>query len=409
MKILLAVSGSIAAYKSYDLARLLVKASHEVRVVLTKGALEFIKPETFRYLGVEAVYLPQEDFAPEAMDVKSTVLHIELARWADKLIVAPLSANTLSRLNLGLNNDLLGSIYLALGNKPVLLFPAMNTEMLAHPRVESTLQQIDKLPHVGVISPVSGLLACGDIGRGKFPEVAAVKDLIESYDPRATRTKSVVVTAGATASPLDPVRFLTNPSTGRMGKAVAKAFLAEGYRVTLLKGHGCTDEIDHLLGHPNFTLVEAPTTERMKAAALKHFPEASLYVSTGAIADIEFDPATVKMKKEDLKDSLPFRKAADILQEILRIRKPHQRVVSFAAETETTEKVFREKMRRKPVDLMVGNMVSSGLIGEGGLRGFAQENSEFFLVGPDDTDGPFAWSKTELAAHLVNWFKGVDP
>ncbi len=288
MKILLAVSGSIAAYKSYDLARLLFKSGHDVKVILTKGALEFIKPETFRYLGVENVYLPQEDFDPERLAVKSTVLHIELARWADKLIIAPLSANTLARLNLGLNNDLLGSVYLAFGKKPVLLFPAMNTEMLSHPKTQAQLQEMNALPHVGVVSPDSGLLACGDIGAGKFPDVTAVKDLIESFDPLKNENKTIVVTAGATASPLDPVRYLTNPSTGRMGKAVAKAFLSEGYKVVLLKGHGCTPEIENLMGHPHFTMVSTPTTEIMKEAALKYFPKADLYISTGAIADIEF-------------------------------------------------------------------------------------------------------------------------
>lgn len=407
MKILLAVSGSIAAYKSYDLARLLYKAGHEVRVVLTKGALEFIKPETFRYLGVESVYLPHEDFTPERLGVNSTVLHIELAKWADKLIIAPLSANTLGRLNLGLNNDLLGSIYLALGKKPVLLFPAMNTEMLHHPKTQAQIKEMNLLPHVGVVCPDSGALACGDIGAGKFPDVNAVKDLIESFDPLKNEMKTVVVTAGATASPLDPVRYLTNPSTGRMGKAVAKAFLAQGYKVVLLKGHGCTSEIEYLEGHPNFTLVSTPTTEIMKTAAMKYFPEAALYVSTGAIADIEFDAVEKKMKKEEMGAVLNFKKAADILQEVLKLKKPHQKIISFAAETETSEKVFREKMNRKPVDLMVGNRVSSGLIGEGTLKGFSEENSEFFLVGAEETEGPFRWSKTELAAHLAKWFQGV--
>lgn len=406
MKILLAVSGSIAAYKSYDLARLLFKEGHEVKVVLTKGALEFIKPETFRYLGVENVYLPQEDFSPERLGLNSTVLHIELAKWADKLIIAPLSANTLSRLNLGLNNDLLGSIYLALGKKPVLLFPAMNTEMLNHPRTQAQLKEINSLSHVGVISPDSGTLACGDVGAGKFPDVNAVKDLIESFTPLHQENKTIVVTAGATASPLDPVRYLTNPSTGRMGKAVAKAFLQEGYKVVLLKGHGCTSEIENLMGHPNFTLVSTPTTEIMKIAALRYFPEASLYVSTGAIADIEFSPSESKMKKEEMGEALRFRKAADILQEVLKLKKQNQRVISFAAETETSEEVFREKMNRKPVDLMVGNRVSSGLIGDETLKGFSEENSEFYLVGPQKTDGPHAWTKTQLARHLVKWFKG---
>ena len=144
MKCILAISGSIACYKAYDVARGLVKNGHEVKVVLTSGALEFIKPETFKYLGVEAVYLPTDDFKPEHLSRNQTVLHIELAKWADKLVVAPLSANTLARLNLGLNNDLLGSLFLALGNKPVLMFPAMNTQMLNQSRVQGHLNDLGK-------------------------------------------------------------------------------------------------------------------------------------------------------------------------------------------------------------------------------------------------------------------------
>src|SRR5690606_17079651 len=240
MRILLGITGSIASYKSYDVARQLVKNGHEVKVILTSGALEFIRPETFRYIGVEASYLPHDDFIPANLGQSSTVLHIELVKWADKFVIAPASANTLSRLATGITNDLLTSVFLAYGKKPVLIFPAMNTEMWQNPRIQEHKTKLETMPHVGVINPASGLLACGDIGAGKFPEVGAVVDLIESYHPGEKKDKHVVVTAGATASPLDPVRYLTNPSSGKMGLAVAKAFLEAGYRVTVLAGHQCT-------------------------------------------------------------------------------------------------------------------------------------------------------------------------
>lgn len=409
MNILLAVTGSIASYKSYDVARALVKNGHAVKVILSRGALEFIKPETFRYLGVQDTFLPQDDFLPQRLSKDSTVLHIELAKWADKLVVAPLSASTLSRLALGLNNDLLGSTFLAFGKKPVVLFPAMNTEMWNHPRVQEHIQKLTSLSHVGMISPVAGLLACGDVGAGKFPEVGAVVDLIESYNPLALQKKKVVITAGATAAPMDPVRYLTNPSSGRMGKSVAKEFLSRGYQVTVLAGHQCTEEINYLSGHPNFRLRKTPTTESMKVAALEEYPDADLYVSTGAIADIEFDVSPKKLKKEELSGALPYHQAADILKEILNLKKNHQKVVSFAAETETTEEVFREKMKRKPVDLMVGNKVSSGLIQGEELVGFQHENSSFYLVTLEKTHGPFPWTKTTLAQKLREWFEGKIP
>lgn len=405
MKYVLGITGSIASFKSYDVARLLVKSGHQVKVILTTGALEFIKPETFRYLGVEEVYLPQEDFDPKKLTGKATVLHIELAKWADKLIVAPLSANTLSRLSLGLNNDLLGSLYLALGKKPVLLFPAMNTEMWQHPRVQEHVKEIKKLSHVEVINPVSGLLACGDVGAGKFPDVQAVADLIETINPLHVKKEKIVITAGATAAPLDPVRYMTNPSSGKMGISIAKAFLAQGYDVTVLAGHQCSSEIENLQGHPHFHLVKAPTTRDMRDAAIKFFSDASLYISTGAIADIEFDTVQNKLKKEAMGNSLPFHQAPDILKEILGIKKSNQKVVSFAAETETTKEVFMEKMNRKPVDLMVGNKVSNGLIGSTEIVGFQQNQGEYYFVTLDNIDGPHKLKKTEVGTKLVNWYE----
>ncbi len=406
MNYILAVTGSIASYKALDVARGLVKNGHEVKVILTQGALEFIKPETFRYLGVSDVYLPQDDFNPKFLFNKQTVLHIELAKWADKLIIAPLSANTLGRLSLGLNNDLLGSLFLAFGQKPVLMFPAMNTQMLYHSRVQEHLKKLSEQAHISIINPVSGILACGDIGAGKLPEVNAVIDLIETLDPTKDKKTHVVITAGATAAPLDPVRYLTNPSTGKMGINVAKAFLKSGYQVTVLAGHQCSDEVNNLQGHPNFKLVKAATTSLMKEAALKTFPEADLYISTGAIADIEFDFSSEKIKKESMGNSLPFHQAPDILKEILNIKKANQKVVSFAAETQTTPEVFAEKMNRKPVDLMVGNKVSNGLLESQEIVGFQKSEGEYFFITQKNISGPFKMPKAEVGEQLRQWFEG---
>lgn len=405
MNILLGITGSIASYKSFDVARLLVKNGHSVKVILTKGALEFIRPETFRYIGVEDVYLPTDDFVPANLKANATVLHIDLVKWADKLVVAPASANTMSRLATGITNDLLTSVFLAIGKKPVLIFPAMNTEMWKNERIQEHKVKIESLSHVGIVNPVSGLLACGDIGAGKFPEVSSVVDLIEAYNPVEKKNKKVIITAGATASPLDPVRYITNPSSGKMGISVAKAFLSAGYNVTVLAGHQCSPEVENLKGHPGFELLRTPTTELMKNAALKVFPEADLYISTGAIADIEFDPATIKLKKEAMGNSLPFRQAADILKEILSIR-TKQKIISFAAETETTREVFMEKMNRKPVNLMIGNKVANGLIGSNEVEGFQKSHGEYYFVEQTSIKGPLKLSKLELGEKLVKWFEG---
>jgi phosphopantothenoylcysteine decarboxylase/phosphopantothenate--cysteine ligase len=405
MNILLAVTGSIASYKSLDVARQLVKNGHTVKVVLTAGALEFVVPETFRYLGAEDVFLPEDDFVPDALARGETVLHIELVRWADRIVIAPASANTLSRLALGITNDLLSSLFLAAGGTPVLFFPAMNTAMWSDARIQEHRRTLEGLRRVRIVNPASGLLACGDIGAGKFPDVAAVVDLIETLVPRDTPAKHVLITAGATASPLDPVRYLTNPSIGKMGISIAKAFLAAGHRVTLLAGHQCSAEADNLLGHPAFALLKTPTTALMRDAAVSLFPESDLYISTGAIADIEFDPATLKLKKEAMGTSLPFRQAADILKEILALR-TQQKVVSFAAETETTKEVFMEKMTRKPVDLMIGNKVSNGLIGSPEVEGFQKSHGEYYIVEKAIIRGPLKLSKLQLGEKLVQWFEG---
>lgn len=405
MKYLLAISGSIASYKSIDVARSLVKSQHEVKVILTEGALEFIKPEVFRYLGVSEVYLPQDDFKPKFLDKNETVLHVELAKWADKIIIAPASAHSIAKFAHGLNNDLLGSVLLANPGKPVLIFPAMNTQMWLDSKTQSHIEILKKNSSVAIINPAVGLLACGDIGSGKFPDVNAVIDLIETINPNKINSKSIIVTAGATAAPLDPVRYLTNPSSGKMGISVAKKFLSEGYKVTVLAGHQCSKDVFNLVGHPHFQVFETPTTEKMKIKALDLFKNADLYISTGAIADIEFDVSTSKLKKENMGTSLNFHQAADILKEILIIKKPNQKVISFAAETDTTKEVFSEKMKRKPVDLMIGNKVSSGLLNNESLEGFQKESGEYYFVTQSDMKGPIALSKLELGTKLVDWFK----
>lgn len=403
MNIIFAVTGSIAAYKTYDIVRALAKEGHQVKVILTKGALEFINPNTFRFLGAIDVYLPQDDFNLDKLSAKQNVLHIELVKWADKLIIAPLSANTLSRLNLGITNDLLASIFIARGKLPTLLMPAMNTQMWENEKTKKHIQEVVNVT-TAVINPAAGLLACGDIGEGKFPEVDTVIDLVNTFTPALNTHKKALITAGATAAPLDPVRYLTNPSSGKMGISVAKEFLKLGHKVTLLAGHQCTSEVNSLLLHPNFTLIKTPTTQLMRDSAVVHFPQADIYISTGAIADIEFEVVKEKIKKESMTQDLPFRAAADILKEILSLKKPHQLVVSFAAETQTTEEVFREKMKRKPVDLMVGNKVANGLVGSDKLEGFQTENGNYYFVTMKETLGPFPLTKKQVGQRLATFF-----
>lgn len=399
MNILLAVTGSIASYKSFDLLRALVKRGNHVRVVLTEGALEFVKPELFRYLGAEAVLLPTDDFNAATPGVP----HVDLGKWAQVMAIAPLSANTLTKLATGQCSDFLGSIFLAWRqDRPVLLFPAMNTMMWQHAFTQEHVAKINKLPFAKVVDPAAGLLACGDEGQGKLMDVDAIADTIECYNPLKSWQKRVLITTGATVAPLDPVRFMTNPSSGKTGLEIAKAYLKAGAQVTLLVGHEIPSGVTGLRAHPRCTVIHTPTTEQMKTAALKAAPEADIVIAAAAVADFEFNTASGKLKKDQL-NSLPVVKAVDVLALLLEGRRGAQKFVSFAAETDTSEAIFREKFTRKPVDLMIGNRVHSGLVAGQGREGFAESKGTYWFVSASSTSAPQELTKSELADRILRW------
>ena len=409
MNIILGVTGSIACYKSYDLLRKLIKRGHKVKVILTSGSLKFIKAQTFHYLGAQEVFLPHDDFTPEKS--LSSVLHIDLVKWCDKILIAPTSANTISRIAMGLTNDLLTSVLLANSSKPVLIFPAMNSKMWNHLRIQSHLREISNLPHYAIINPVKGKLACGDEGSGKLLSINTIVHLAECLNPKLHIKIKILITAGATSFPLDPVRFLTNPSTGKMGFEIAKAFLSKGYFVHLVAGHRFTKEISHLLHHPHFQLSEAPTTHTMRDCVLDLFPTCDLYISSAAIADIHFERSSEKIKKESLHAHLAFQKAPDILKEVIQ-KKTHQKIIGFAAETETTEDIFSKKMVNKPVDLLVGNKVSNNLDKNQEPLGFQVNNGKYYFIEKQNKtnsslsfDGPHDLTKTQIAFKLLHWFQ----
>lgn len=401
MNVLLGVSGSIAAYKTFDLARSLIKRGHHVRVVLTQGALEFVRPELFRYLGVEATFLPTDDFNSPTPGVP----HVDLGKWADLLAVVPLSANTLAKVAQGQCNDFLTSIFLAWRqNKPVLMFPAMNTMMWEHPFTQEHVGRINRLSFAKVVDPAAGLLACGDEGKGKLMDVEAMADLLEFYDPLKVSGKRVLITTGATVAPLDPVRFLTNPSSGKTGLEIAKAYLREGAEVTLLVGHERPPGLTALNAHPRCRVIHTPTTAEMLKEAKLAAPQSDLVIAAAAVADFEFETAQGKLKKDQL-THLPVVRAVDVLAELLQQRKPGQKFVSFAAETDTSEAMFREKFQRKPVDLMIGNRVHSGL-SEGLKReGFSEDRGTYWFVSPLGTSTPQGLTKSQLAQRILEWDK----
>ena len=404
MKILLAVTGSISAYKAIELTRLLVKNSHQVRVILSKGATEFVKANLFRYLGAQEVYSTDSDFSmDEYRKIDGNVLHIELARWCERFVVYPLSANTLSIFANAGANDLISSVFLALeSNKPKIIFPAMNSMMLSHPFVQENLNKLESLNNIFFHPTSEGEMACGEEGLGKLASVEEASVLIENLS-FSKKKHQVLITTGATYSPLDPVRYLTNPSSGKTGYHLSASFLQKGYQVDLIATPSCKDLFENFKNHPDFKLYIAKTTQDMKLQVEKLFENCQTYISAAAINDIEFNYEESKLKKEKMSETLAIKKSPDILQEVL-LRKKNQNIIGFAAETSTDENIFIKKWNNKKVDLLVGNYVNNGLKNlSDEAVGFNQEKNKYFFVINGELSLQNELSKKELASKLSDW------
>ncbi len=404
MRILLGVSGSISAYKALDIARGLFKNGHEVKVILTNGALKFVVPEVFTYLGVQDVYKSQDDFTHK------NVLHVDLARWCDVFVVAPASANTLSKLAQGRADDLLTSVFLALEpHKNTLLFPAMNSVMLAHPFTQQNLDDIKKLKTLNnlFVSPTdAGILACEEVGLGKLPSVDEIIEMIPTMIKplKFPEQKTILATTGATIVPLDPVRYLTNSSSGITGFYLAEAALKEGHKVIMIAGAHSTAKLNLFSKHPNFRLVRAKTVEDMKNAVLAELPQADLYISSAAISDIEFDVSDHKIKKDTMGDSLKIKPACDVLKTVIENKSPALKIVGFAAETDPSDAVLNKKMKSKPVDLLVGTKVNNGLTKDQTISGFNVDFAEYRLLSPKGFTFEGILTKRELAHKIILQF-----
>lgn len=361
MKILLAISGSISAYKAYDLTRELVKNNHQVKIILTSGATKFVTAEVFSYLGALEVYKAQDDFQAK------NVLHVDLGRWCDTFLIAPLSANTLSRLVSGQADDLLTSTFLAYPkDKPILVFPAMNTEMLSHPFVELNFEELKKLKslnNIFVSETNSGLLACFDEGAGKLPEIFEIIDLLETikFHPQKKSDQHIVITTGATIAPLDPVRYLTNSSSGITGYYLAKNFLALGFKVSVIAGKNATLKLERLQKHPFFKLQRTTTVDDMYQTVHQVIKNATHFIAAAAVSDIEFHYTDQKVKKDSMENHIAIKPAKDILKSVIELKNNQLKIIGFAAETDLSDAVLEKKYTSKPVDLLVGTKVHNGL------------------------------------------------
>lgn len=406
MNILLGVTGSISVYKTIDLVREYVKRGHNVRVVFTHGALKFIKPELYGYLGCEKYYLPEEDF------LHSNVLHVDLAKWAEVFVIAPLSASSLARLTSGDASDLLASIFLAYPkDKPQLVFPAMNTEMLSHPFTEENFKQLTKLgtlKNIFVSTTGSGLLACGDIGLGKLPTVEEILEITETLNPLKNQAKKVLITTGASVVPIDPVRFLTNSSSGITGFMLAKVFLSLGYKVTVLAGIHSTEKLELLNKHPNYELIRLKTVQQFDHEVQAFLPSSDLFISSAALSDWNIQYTDSKIKKDQGMNELKLTQAPDVLKNALQLKqngKTKAHFVGFAAETNLTEAMLRSKQVKKPCDLLIGTSVDNGLLSGKNAEGFNNTDAHYRILQNDKLIWDDRLAKKDLAYKLIEWLK----
>ena len=345
--ILLGVTGGIAAYKAAELARLFVKAGAEVQVVMTASALEFIGAMTFQAITGRETRSDLFDTTHEA-----AMGHIELARWADLVIVAPATANFIALMSQGRAGDLLSTLCLAT-TAPVAVAPAMNREMWADPATESNIKRLQEHGRL-IWGPAAGEQACGDIGPGRMLEPAQIFDAArEMFSRGALAGVRALVTAGPTHEAIDPVRFIGNRSSGKMGFAVAQALEEQGAEVTLVAGPSS------LPTPPGVSRIDVESALEMHAAVMKRAGNCDLFVATAAVADYRPDTvATSKIKKTA--DSLDIRlvKNPDILADVAALENGPC-TVGFAAETHDVAEYADEKRRRKGIDMIAANEVGT--------------------------------------------------
>ncbi|WP_053362112.1 bifunctional phosphopantothenoylcysteine decarboxylase/phosphopantothenate--cysteine ligase CoaBC [Bacillus sp. FJAT-27251] len=356
-KILLCVTGGIAVYKAAALTSKLTQAGAKVRVILSKSAAKFVAPLTFQALSRNEVYTDTFD----EQDPK-VIAHIDLADWADLILIAPATANTIGKLANGLADDMVTTTLLA-STAPVWIAPAMNVHMYNHPAVRRNMGILQEFGW-RFIEPGEGYLACGYVGKGRLEEPERIVELLEAHfaaeAPRPLlKGKTVLITAGPTREKLDPVRYLTNHSTGKMGYAIAEEARKMGAHVILVSGPVALK--------PPFGIeaVNVESAQEMYEAVMKNYSDADVVIKTAAVAD--YRPKTVhgkKIKKQEGGQMLELERTKDILLELGR-RKHHQLLVGFAAETDNVEEYARRKLAKKNADMIVANNVTEAGAGFG--------------------------------------------
>jgi phosphopantothenoylcysteine decarboxylase/phosphopantothenate--cysteine ligase len=389
VKIALGVSGGIAAYKAAEIVRLLQDRSIRVQVIMTQAAQEFIRPLTFAALSGEKVITGMFAAEEQIPNIDSAVEHVALAQSIDSLLVAPATADVLAKFAQGIANDFLTTLYLAT-TAPVVVAPAMNVNMWNHPATQANIEILKKRG-VKVVDPGEGYLACGMTGSGRLAEnesiVAAVLESLGASQDFVGET--VLITAGPTREKIDPVRYLTNRSSGRMGYALAEAALRRGARVLLVSGPTA-------LKPPSAAeLTWVDSAEEMRRAALALLPQASVVIKTAAVSDYRPKSVSEQKIKRAGSMSLELEPTADILAELVRHRQS-QVIVGFAAESENVLENARRKLLAKSLDAIVVNDISHEGVGFDSDR-----NAVTILTHQEVVDVPVT-TKWEVAQRVLD-------
>lgn len=381
--IILGVSGGIAAYKSVELLRLLVKQGASVRVMMTKNAQWFVGPLTFEALSGQPVCTDLFEKNDDA-----SIRHIQWAEAADAVVIAPATANIIGKLSGGIADDALSTFMLAV-TCPVIVCPSMNTHMFENRAVQRNLETLRADGHF-IIDPESGTLACGTTGPGRLPEPEDIVDRIAYYlSTKDLKDKKILVTSGPTRESVDPVRFISNPSSGKMGFAVARAAEYRGGEVTLITGP------THLPDPNNVKIIRIQTAREMAQAVFDNMEHSDIIIKAAAVSDYRpKDPATQKIKKEKGELVLYLERTQDILKEI-GMRKKDQILVGFAAETENLEQHAETKRVEKNLDIIVGNIVGEP------SSGFGADTNKVTLFYKDGTQEPLPVMEKDAVAHIL--------
>ncbi len=384
--ILLGVTGSIAAYKAAALASLLMKQGCHVDVIMTENATQFISPVTFESLTGTKCMVDTFD-----RNFQFDITHISLAKKADAVVIAPASANIIGKMAGGIADDMLSTTWLAC-RCPIIVVPAMNTRMYEHPVVQKNMQTLKELGCI-FAEPAEGLLACGDVGKGKMMEPTDILPYIERAImlPHDMEGMRVMVTAGPTQESIDPVRYITNHSSGKMGYAMAKMAMLRGAQVLLITGQTA------LTPPPFVEVVDVTSAEDMFQAVAWHASEADIIIKAAAVADYTpTEPSTEKIKKQEGSLSIPLRRTTDILAWLGEHRKKGQFLCGFSMETQNMVENSRKKLEKKNIDMVAANNLKV----EG--AGFGTDTNVMTLITAHDMYELPMMSKEETANTILD-------